>query len=172
MSRRTLPPEPAQREIRNPNGHELTIVSERVPGKRPTEYDIDLSEGDSYTARFYRCQNCGQERNHPEHFCEPCDAPEPSTPLSDGGYSIEEPRTRRALTENMDVQFAEKGPIYDVLSESGNTYEVDIDEGHCSCPDWQKRGDILGRKGCKHLRRTNLEVATGQVPQPNGTFTR
>ena len=172
MSRRQLPPEAAQPEIRNPNGHELTIVSERVPGKRPTEYDIELSEGDSYHTRFFRCQNCGQERNRPDHFREPCDAPVPSTPLSDGGYSAEDPRTRRALTENMSVQFAEKGPIYDVLSESGNTYEVDIENGRCSCPDWQKRGDILGTQGCKHLRRTNLEIAAGQVPQPNGTFFR
>lgn len=172
MSRRKLPPEPVQPEIRNPNGHELTLVSERVAGKRPTEYDIDLSEGDSYHTRFYRCQNCGQERNRPEHFRESCDAPAPSTPLSDGGYSVEDPRTRRALTENMEVRFTETGPVYDVQSESGNTYEVDIENTRCSCPDWQKRGHILGTLGCKHLRRTNLEIAAGQVPQPNGRFFR
>lgn len=172
MSRRKLPPEPVQPELRNPNGHELTIVSEQVPGKRPTDYDIDLSEGESYHTRFYRCQNCGQERNRPEHFREPCDAPVPSTPLSDGGYSIDDPRTRRALTENMEVRFVDIGAVYNVRSESGNTYEVDLDKGSCSCPDWRFRGDTLGRQGCKHLRRTNLEIATGVVPQPNGRFQR
>ena len=172
MSRRRLPPEPAQREISNPNGHELTLVSERIPGKRPTEYDIDLSEGNSYYSRFYRCLTCGQERNRPEHFREPCDAAEPSTPLSDGGYSIDDARTRRALTENMEVRFAEVGPVYDVRSASGNSYEVDIEQARCSCPDWQHRGETLGRQGCKHLRRTNLEIAAGLVPQPNGRFRR
>jgi predicted nucleic acid-binding Zn finger protein len=72
----------------------------------------------------------------------------------------------------MVVLFGERGPVYDIQSESGNTYEVDVEKGRCSCPDWQKRGHLLGTKGCKHLRRTNLEIVTGQVPQPNGTFFR
>ncbi|GAB7095245.1 hypothetical protein JCM30237_23980 [Halolamina litorea] len=172
MSRRQLPPKPAQPEIRNPNGHELTIVSERLIGKRPTDYDIDLSDRDSYTARFYRCQNCGQERNRAGHFQEVCPGPDSSTPLSDGGYSIDDPRTRRALTEQMVVQFGALGPIYDVRSESGNTYQVDVEEIRCSCPDWRNRGDTLGQEGCKHLRRTNLEILAGEVPQPNGQFRR
>ncbi|GAB7093930.1 hypothetical protein JCM30237_10820 [Halolamina litorea] len=170
MSRRQLPPKPVEPEIRNPNGHELTIVSERLPGKRPTDYDVELSDGDSYYTRFYRCLTCGQERNRPEHFREPCENPEPSTPLSDGGYSVDDARTRRALTENMVVRFSDIGPVYHVQSESGNSYEVDIERVQCSCPDWLYRGESLGQQGCKHLRRTNLEIAAGLVPQPNGRF--
>lgn len=172
MSRPELPPEPVPSELPNPNGHEITVVTERLPGNRPTDYDIDLPDGDSYATRFYRCQNCKQERNRREHFQTPCPGPSIATPLRECGYSVDDPRTRRALTEDMEIRFTENGPIYEVQSESGNTYEVDISAGRCSCPDWRRRGHELGKQGCKHLRRTNLEIVAGEVPQPNGRFQR
>ncbi|RZV06093.1 hypothetical protein BDK88_4048 [Natrinema hispanicum] len=42
-----------------------------------------------------------------------------SAALDASGYSIDDPRTRRALNEKLDVRFATVGPIYEVESESG-----------------------------------------------------
>ncbi|ADE01760.1 hypothetical protein [Haloferax volcanii] len=76
-----------------------------------------------------------------------------------------EPRTKRARTEEMDVSLLQKGGIYEVQSESGNIYEVDVASETCTCPDFSKR-DPSG--GCKHLRRTDLEIRSGNVPRPDG----
>jgi len=76
-----------------------------------------------------------------------------------------EPRTKRARNEEMDVSLLQKGGIYEVQSESGNIYEVDIASKTCTCPDFTKRNP---RGGCKHLRRTDLEVRSGNVPRPDG----
>ncbi len=50
-------------------------------------------------------------------------------------------------------------------SESGNIYEVDIASKTCTCPDFTKRNPS---GGCKHLRRADLEVRSGNVPRPDG----
>jgi len=63
--------------------------------------------------------------------------PQPPTALEAGGYSIDDPRTRRALNEQQDVRFATVGPVYEVESESGNTYKVDIEAATCTCPDFE-----------------------------------
>jgi len=76
-----------------------------------------------------------------------------------------DPRTKRARTEEMDVSLLQKGGIYEVQSESGNIYEVDIASKTCTCPDFTKRNP---RGGCKHLRRADLEVRSGNVPRPDG----
>lgn len=76
-----------------------------------------------------------------------------------------EPRTKRARTEEMDVSLLQKGGIYEVKSESGNTYEVDVASETCTCPDFTKRNPS---DGCKHLRRTDLEIRGGNVPRPDG----
>ncbi|WP_224338321.1 hypothetical protein [Haloprofundus halobius] len=76
-----------------------------------------------------------------------------------------EPRTKRARTEEMDVSLLQKGGIYEVQSESGNIYEVDIASKTCTCPDFKKRNPS---GGCKHLRRADLEVRSGNVPRPDG----
>jgi len=76
-----------------------------------------------------------------------------------------EPRTKRARTEEMDVSLLQKGGIYEVQSESGNIYEVDIASKTCTCPDFTKRNPS---GGCKHLRRADLEVRSGNVPRPDG----
>lgn len=74
-------------------------------------------------------------------------------------------RARRARDEAMTVSLRRTGGIYDVQSESGHTYRVDLGAGTCSCPDWQQREP---EGGCKHLRRVRLDVQTGQVPTPDG----
>ncbi|QRV17451.1 hypothetical protein JMJ58_21080 (plasmid) [Haloterrigena salifodinae] len=151
------------------NGHELVAIDEWLPGTEPTPYEIDLTDGFEYRTRYWRCQNCGQERNRRDEFSDPCETPDPPTPLEAGGYSIGEPRTRRALSEEMDVQFAEEGSIYEVVSESGNTYTVDLEAETCTCPDYEQRQPT---DGCKHLRRVDLEIRTGITPTPEGTFNR
>jgi len=99
----------------------------------------------------------------------PLRQPQPATALEEGGYSIDDPRTRRALNEQIDVRFATVGPIYEVRSESGNTYKVNIEATTCTCPDLEQRQPD---NGCKHLRRVDLEIRTGLVPAPDGTFNR
>jgi len=76
-----------------------------------------------------------------------------------------DPRTQRAREEDMDVSLLAKGGVYDVHSQSGNTYEVDVVAQSCTCPDWQKREP---ESGCKHLRRVDIEIKTGSVPRPDG----
>ena len=46
-----------------------------------------------------------------------------------------------------------------------DSYEVDVASETCTCPDFSKR-DPSG--GCKHLRRTDLEIRSGNVPRPDG----
>lgn len=149
------------------NGHLLARITQWLPGEEPTEYDITLSEGDGYRTRFWRCEFCGQERNRRSEFREHCTVETPPTPLSDGGYDIKDPRTRRAVTENMEVRFGDRGCVYAVDSESGSTYEVDVLANTCTCPDHRKRDTV-----CKHLRRVDLDIRGGNVPRPNGTFMR
>ena len=76
-----------------------------------------------------------------------------------------EPRTRRAVDEEMAVSLLEKGGRYEVRSASGNRYEVDVIGESCTCPDWRKR---TPEGGCKHLRRVDHEIKQGQVPRPDG----
>ena len=151
------------------NGHELVAIDEWLPGTKPSPYEIDLTEGYEYRTRYWRCRKCGQERNDRAEFATLCRNPQPPTALEAGGYSIDDPRTRRALTEEMEVTFVERGPVYDVLSQSGATYLVDVEKETCTCPDFEKRQPD---GGCKHLRRTDLEIRTGLVPAPDGTFVR
>lgn len=75
------------------------------------------------------------------------------------------PRTRRAHEEEMDVSLFRKGGIYEVRSESGNVYEVDVADGSCTCLDWQRREP---EDGCKHLRRADMAIKAGIVPRPDG----
>ncbi|SDD86697.1 hypothetical protein SAMN05192552_10616 [Natrinema hispanicum] len=78
-------------------------------------------------------------------------------------------RTRCALNEKLDVRFATVGPVYEVESESENTYKVDIEAATCTWPGFEQRQPD---DGCKHLRRVDLEIRTGLVPAPDGTFSR
>ena len=76
-----------------------------------------------------------------------------------------DPRTRRAREEDMDVSLLAKGGVYEVHSQSGNIYEADVVSSSCTCPDWQDRKP---EGGCKHLRRVDVEIKAGAVPQPDG----
>jgi len=91
------------------------------------------------------------------------------TVVTDGGHRLEDGRTQRALTEEMDVWLSQEGGIYGVQKgESGSIYEVDVVSETCSCPDWQT-GEPDG--GCKHLRRVDMEIRAGRVPRPDGRLT-
>ena len=76
-----------------------------------------------------------------------------------------DPRTQRAREEEMDVSLLAKGGVYEVHSQSGNIYEVDIVSSSCTCLDWQDRKP---EGGCKHLRRVDMEIKAGAVPRPDG----
>lgn len=76
---------------------------------------------------------------------------------------VDDRRTRRAKEEAMNVSLSRKGGIYDVESESGNIYQVDILEETCTCPDHTKR-----EARCKHIRRVDLEIKSERVPTPDG----
>ncbi|MFC6837118.1 SWIM zinc finger family protein [Halomarina ordinaria] len=71
-----------------------------------------------------------------------------------------DPRAARAWTERMAVS-VRGGGVYDVYSQSGHTYTVDLVDGVCSCPDNQYR-----EERCKHIRRVALEITGGRVPAP------
>ncbi len=114
------------------NGHELIVIDEWLPGTEPTPSEIDLTDCSKYRTRYWRCQNCGQERNRRDAFNDQCETPAPPAPLEAGGFSIDEPRTRRALSEEMDIRFATVGSLYEVISESRNTYNVDVEGKTCS----------------------------------------
>ena len=69
-------------------------------------------------------------------------------------------RSRRAREERMAVT-AFGTNVYEVASESGYTYLVDVGAGRCTCPDHVIRGER-----CKHLRRVAIEITEGRVPPP------
>lgn len=74
--------------------------------------------------------------------------------------SEDEPRTKRAKREDMDISFLAKPGRYEVHSASGSRYEVDVLEETCSCPDIAER--------CKHRRRVEIEIEAKRVPRPDG----
>jgi hypothetical protein len=74
--------------------------------------------------------------------------------------SEDEPRTKRAKREDMDVSFLAKPGRYEVHSASESRYEVDVLEETCSCPDIAER--------CKHRRRVEIEIEAKRVPRPDG----
>lgn len=79
-----------------------------------------------------------------------------------------ERRTVRAVVQVMvvDSHATEEGSgKFLVHSSSGNTYEVDLGAGTCSCPDFSKREDTLRQSGgCKHQRRVRMAVGIDDVP--------
>lgn len=75
-------------------------------------------------------------------------------------HSDDDPRTKRAKREPIDVSFLEKPGRYEVYSSSGRVYEVNVLAKTCSCPDVVKR--------CKHLRRVDIEIRNGLIPRPDG----
>ncbi|WP_324665738.1 hypothetical protein [Haloarcula sediminis] len=74
-------------------------------------------------------------------------------------------RDRRAREENMDVALLRQGGLYEVQSESGARYEVDLLDRQCNCPDGENPSTP---SPCKHVRRVELELEAGQIPRPDG----
>jgi hypothetical protein len=84
--------------------------------------------------------------------------------------TIESGRFARAVTEDMTTErVADR--FYQVHSQSGNTYEIDLQTGACTCPDCEQRGDQFV---CKHAIRASLveiianDVSTRTVAQVAG----
>lgn len=147
--------------------HDLVAIAEWMPGSQLTGEPPDGLDGGRIDRRYWRCRKCGQERARREAFAARCPVDRLESPVTEGGYSVEDPRTRRALTEDMTVCFAACGGHYRVVTASGTTYRVDVQAGRCSCPDHTRRGVV-----CKHQRRVDLEIRAGLVPGPDGTFRR
>ena len=71
-------------------------------------------------------------------------------------------RTRRACEQSMTVVPHGRGSgMFDVYSESGNEYVVDLRDGVCECGDFIHR-EFQG--GCKHQRRVRIEFGITDVP--------
>jgi hypothetical protein len=79
--------------------------------------------------------------------------------------TAESTRQDRAQAEGMVVQaIVENGVatgLYEVESESGSQYTVDVEEGRCSCPDHQNRD-----AKCKHIQRVALEMQYAGLVEP------
>lgn len=70
----------------------------------------------------------------------------------------------RALTETMSVidwiDRARGAPgLYEVITQSGSQYLVDLATGSCECPDARYRD-----RRCKHLARVEFEVGEQEIP--------
>jgi hypothetical protein len=75
-------------------------------------------------------------------------------------HNEDDPRTKRAKREDIDVSFLAKPGRYEVYSASNSVYEVDVLAETCSCPDTAEY--------CKHRRRVDIEIHNGLVPRPDG----
>ena len=83
---------------------------------------------------------------------------------SSASPSIENGRFARAVIKAMTVErVADR--FYEIHSQSGNTYEIDLQTGACTCPDCQQRGEQFV---CKHTIRASLVeiVAEGVTTRP------
>ena len=76
-------------------------------------------------------------------------------------------RTVRAAREHMTV-IEEAQALFSVTTQSGSEYTVDLREGVCSCPDYAHREP---EGGCKHLRRTRIEVGQVDIEALSESFT-
>ena len=74
--------------------------------------------------------------------------------------SIESGRFERAVTEDMITErVADR--FYEVHSQSGNTYEIDLQTGACTCPDCEQRGDRFVYKYA--IRASLVEIIANGV---------
>ena len=95
----------------------------------------------------------------PPKFADVADASD----LDDGG----DRRAYRAHTEDMlalpKVDTGDCTGVYQVHSQSGKTYVVDVESGACNCPDAVHNSP---ENGCKHARRVAIEISDGVLPAP------
>lgn len=68
------------------------------------------------------------------------------------------------------------GPRWQVKSEStGNWYDVDISQPHCTCPDWAIQSNTLKSKGdpnwgkyrCKHVKAAEADAGISPSFDPS-----
>ena len=75
-------------------------------------------------------------------------------------------RTERALTEPLSAVSVDGTPlegdetIVSVVSHSGESYQVDVREGRCTCRDFRHREP---ENGCKHVRRARVALGRDTV---------
>lgn len=71
-------------------------------------------------------------------------------------------RTIRAATESMSLdRHAGETGEFDVYSQSGSVYRVNLIDQSCSCPDEEHNAPT---DGCKHYRRVEMETGQRSVP--------
>jgi len=88
-----------------------------------------------------------------------------TTDSEDEHQSQDDTRAKRAREDDMDVALLHRGGCYEVDSASGNTYEVDLLDETCTCPDHQNPETPTP---CKHVHRVQLELNAGRIPRPDG----
>ena len=143
-------------------GHRLVELAERLPGREPTDGAMALTDGLTYRTRYWRCRECGQERNSRAEFDAPCPSkPTPGGP-TDGGYSINDPRTQQALSTDLRVEAGDRSGVFVIESADGTTHRVDLRAESCTCADNQD-----GKSFCVHLRRADIEHRSGLWPRPS-----
>jgi len=145
---------------RTRNGHELLEVEERLPGHQPTDVGTPITDSTTYRTRYWRCLNCGQERNRRSEYTTACSTQRAPVPRADGGYLVDDPRTAEALSADLSVRPATQGDVYTVSTERGFTHRVDLQAERCTCRDNRRRGAF-----CVHLRRADIEARVGTVPE-------
>lgn len=59
--------------------------------------------------------------------------------------------------------------LFEVTSESGGVYTVDLREPACECQDFQYREEV---QECKHIRRVRIEVGQVDVEALEGEIAR
>lgn len=83
----------------------------------------------------------------------------------DGSTELDS-RTERALTEPLSAVSVDGTPlegdetIVSVVSHTGESYQVDVREGRCTCPDMRHREP---EGGCKHVRRARVALGRDTV---------
>lgn len=170
----TSEPDPNQRRIAptiaaadHERGHDLIAIDAWLAGSRPTVAEIELTDGPEYRSRYWRCRACGAERARPDDFEAVCPGGRPAPVATDGGHSIEDPRAQRALAADLSVRWVRFGPGYLVEDGDGSTFAVNVETETCRCDDHRETGLY-----CAHLRRADLAIRSGELPDPDGRFVR
>lgn len=89
-----------------------------------------------------------------------------TTPNSEDEHQAQDAsRAKRAREDDMDVALLHRGGCYEVDAASGSTYEVDLLDETCTCPDHQNPKTPTP---CKHVQRVQLELDAGRIPRPDG----
>lgn len=148
------------------SGHDLIAVDAWLAGFPPRDAEIELTTGPAYRSRFWRCRACCAEHAHPDEFDMACPGVRPGSVTADGGYSIDDPETGRALSSELSVKWVRFGPDY-LVEDGGSTYTVNVEAETCRCVESREKGVY-----CEHLRRADLAVRTGELPDPDGRFVR